>query len=561
MLNLFDSENLDAIEIGADLLKMFRTTPSANSSSAFSVLDVPGWALFTCALFTCVLFTCVLSGTAEAQTESPTPTAVEEDLPESPEIRLATPTPEPIATHQSEQVVEPLDAWVPIAPVETPTPLATPKPKDSEETPPADSDVPDAAELESVETNAVLPEDAANQKALSDALHERRIQLTKTQRARLKRARIARFKVYREQEKALGINESAQSDPRGEPELRVCTANLNYFGGVDDFKRVFKAAKLPLRKRRERSTVTAATAMKCDVLALQGILARDDKSAKLVLSNLAKKLSRETGSNWTGYPSEANRDIVRNGFLIRDGAATVESNHSYTELKLTSFGPFQLKQFPRSPFEILLTVPGKGKNAQPKKVMLLNFDFAATFGDVKHEPETNRMQISDGLRQIVHTELANFEPEEAPVVLILGHRSVGRVNPGTQLLEGKLRLAEFTSNGGCVLTAENKTQCRPDITHYKEFFGVSSEGFLVKPIVKTERTEEGEKRKLVFPSEKKDKQLLKQTAERTAEIYTNNESLDFALEKFGLPGRYKAGTAPLQNELPNSPLIWLELNW
>ncbi|MFN8388653.1 MAG: hypothetical protein U0136_00010 [Bdellovibrionota bacterium] len=516
------------------------------------------------------------SAPSAAPSAAPLPVASPPDDSENDgKIVVATPVPSgsaPRIDENGQEVVEPLDVWIPAQP--SPSPAKSNKPaalQPEEETEAVDEEGALAEEgeeveeepvqLESVETDAQLPEDAANKAALQAAVHPRRIQLTKYQRKRMNAARAMRRKIVREQRKELHLDESADADPRGEPELTLCTLNVNNYGARDDYRRIFKAAKLPLRKQAEDSMLRAVGRAKCDVIATQCFLGADDAAVEKGMSVLKKKLSAQTGSEWVVRYSPSNRDIVRNAFLVRKESAEIVRTDSFGTVKFNMFSEFTGTQFARMPFEIVLHVPGKGKSSD-RTLLLIAYDFRNSFGPNEKEPETLRMQMADALRQIVHTETHKFPNDDPPIVVILGDRRGPKFAPATQLLEGRSRLVDFTENGGCSLDeTATKTICKAGVVHYKEFFGVSAEGLGQEPQVVTKKVDGVEKKMLVYPSESVEKKRVSSLARLTSEIYFQARDLDWVMEKPFLPGRYRAGTVRVSTGLPQSPLVWAELNW
>lgn len=519
----------------------------------------------------------VLQRTPSAVAEDPAPQKAEVSAEPSPaatssEIQVATPTPEP--TPPPDGSVEPLDSWY-VRPPASSTP--TPEIEREAETRAADADEEEGdveedveeeeeedtapVELESVETDAQLPEDAANKAALDREQRPRRVQLNKSQRKRMDEARRLRARIIREQNRALGIVSHAADDPRGEPELRVCTANLNNYGTRDDYRKIFKSKALPTRVRIEASAMRVIARERCDIVALQGVLGITDSFALEGMEKFAKKLSRLTNGEWEVYLGKSSREIVRNGFLYRKDKMEVRRSASFHEVQLTHFGPFPMKEFLRAPVLLAVRVPGK-QGAPARDVLLVTYHFRKAFVASEKEPDTIRMQMADAVRQIIHTEERKYPRDEQPIVVLLGDRMSPQMAPSTQLLEGRLRLLDFTSNGDCKLTPEEKVECEPRPVHFKEFFGVSTEGYLSPPRVKTKKEEDGaEKKVLAYPSKKKEAKKRKPLREKTSEIYLKGADLPLALEKILRPGRYRAGVARLATGLKESPLVWVELNW
>jgi len=467
--------------------------------------------------------------------------------------------------------IEPLDSWY----VPTPIPIATLKPESQkkEAEKPAEltsedansdddeEDDDDPVELENVETDSTLPEQAANAAAMKSALRPRRIQTTKLQKRRLREARINRHRVMAEEAHVLGLDQVKVGDPRGSAELQICSLNLNNYGTVKDFTRIFKLSQLPRREKTELSALRAITARNCDVVALQGVLGQSDSNAEDAMSQFAKKLKKRTGGDWEFYLGSAGRGIVRNGFIYKNGLGEVVKQKSFGDVPLLNFAPFTQKEFGRAPVELILRVPRKNGAGSTRDIIFLSFHFQQGFVDKILEPETSRMQLADAVRQIIHSEQQSYSPDEPPIAVLLGDRSGPLEAPATQLLEGRMRLLDFTQNGGCELDASNKVQCKTPPTHLKEFFGMSTEGILVEPKVKKVKVDDVEKEKLVYPSKKKEAAAFKERREKTSEIYVLGPDVVFFQAEVNQRGRYISGIERVRTGLEKSPLVWATLNW
>jgi len=492
---------------------------------------------------------------------------VEVDPSVTPEPPTPTPTltPTPTATLEPEQedgVVEPLGVWTAVTPKPTPTPLPTPE--DVQVQPEEEHDSEGSgvdAEEDSESPEYLDEEEDPNLELIRAAQEPRTVVASKRQKKRLLAARIIRHRMMKAQRQELGLDRLRAADPRGEPEIRLCSVNIDSYSTVKEYKRVFKAAKLPNRTKIETSVVAAAQSASCDVIALQGLMGQEEEIAQEALETLQKKIQKSLGGEWTSRMGKATSGTLRNAFLVRGDKVRVNQFVSYEDKAPTSFGAFNINSVARPMIRIDLEVSGVG-NASPKtrEVMVFTYDFRNADGKL-YEPEAHHMQMADLLRQIVHSELDNYPPERRPIVVLLGDRQGPQAAPGTQLLEGRYRLMDFTLNGKCKLQPDNKVQCDPSMVHLKEFFGVTTEGLNVEPTRKVKKDEAGEKTVLVYPSKKK--MLPKEIAERkrTSEVYLSSEDLSLAQVSPTSFGRYQAGIKKVQTSLTESPLVWVELNW
>jgi hypothetical protein len=505
---------------------------------------------------------------AAAQEPQPTSTPAAEASQDAVEVTLPSADAEATDVGSEDGEVAPLGEWIPVQP--TPTPLATvptgnalSESSHALETPHEGEDEDEETEeieVESVDTEAELPEDSANRAALQGALHARRIQLSRFQQKRMKHAAAMRRRVVREQAAEWKLNRPVDADPRGAPEIRLCTLDMAYYGGLKDYRRILKAEKLPLREKTERSALRALTKAQCDIVALQSILGTDDKNIDSAMRIFTKKLKKASGAEYDVLLSPANREIVRSGFLVKKGAGDVVRTQYFRNLSFTQFGIFTAKEFTRMPFELVLKVHGKD-GAADKELLLLTFDFRNTFVMAEKEREKLRLQMADALRKIVHTELKNFPDDVQPIVVLLGDRRAPKYAPSVQLLEGRLRLVDFAQSGKCTLTEDQKASCASPPKHFKEFFGLSSEGLSAEPVRRQQEIDGVKKQVLVYPDPKVLRRQTLKIWNYTTDIYLRSQDLDLASSSIYRQGRYAAGTIPVQSGLAQSPLVWAELNW
>lgn len=485
-------------------------------------------------------------------------------------IAVATPTPIAGSEVNENGEIEPLDAWY--VPAPTPVAKVAPNPEqvkkeaeiknnapaEDEEDDEEDEDEP--VELESVDTDAQLPEQAANAAALKNALRPRRIQLTKPQKRRLKDARITRHQVMKEKAKALGLDQVKVGDPRGLPEMTICSLNLNNYGTVKDFTRIFKNAQLPRRERTENSSLSTISKRGCDLVALQGILGQTNTTAEEAITHFVAKLKSRTGVEWKFFLGESGRGIVRNGFVYKSGLGETIKEKSFGDVPLLSFGSFNQREFGRAPVEVILRVKSKHTEVL-RDIIFLNFHFQQGFVDKIVESEASRMQLADAVRQIIHSEQQTYAPETPPIVVMLGDRSGPLEAPATQLLEGRMRLLDFTQNGGCALSPVGKVECKTPPTHLKEFFGLTAEGILLEPKIKKVKVDEVEQRKLVYPSKKAEEKAFRARGEKNSEIYVLGPDVEYFQVEVNQRGRYIAGVDAVRTDLKRSPLVWTVLNF
>ena len=470
----------------------------------------------------------VSSDPESGEPESSDPEAVEEGASED-----QTPTP----TATVEHVVEPLDAWVvtPAAPKPTASATPTATPTGVEE---VIAPGPSAASGPRKRTMAEMYGPRAYRQALS-----------KTQQKRLRRLIPIQRSVARE----LRI----KADPRGEPELRVCTAHLNNFGPATEFKRLMKGEGAEKRLARERSAVSAIAAVGCDVVAFQAIYGVSFTRAHEAVDGLVKKLEKATDASWEVQLEEGTKQLLWSGFLVREGVGQVLRSESIGGVRPAPFGPAPIKDLARAPSTLSIKVKGKG-TAQSKIVTLINFDMRHSLGAKTPDTAFIRVQLAELLRGLVEKATLQDQVVNPQLLVLLGDRNDVRNSAAAQVVEGQLRLLDFTEEGTCKLEGEKelKLRCHNLQRKPKLLFGVVSENALVgrrKGTAKKTVEHEGEE-----PPAKRPPPVVET---RTTEIYLTQRDLKYARLLSDSFRRYRVGTAPLRNGLADSPLTWVELNW
>ena len=392
------------------------------------------------------------------------------------------------------------------------------------------------------------------------AQQPRRIKLSKAQLARLKAIRKLRSKYIRQQYREMGV-ERRGIDPRGKAEIRICSLSVNHYGSVEDYKKTFGKAKLTERRRIEQSILRQITASKCNLVGLQGFLAPDTVLGTEALNRLAKKLTKMAGGEWQGILGGTVKDSPRNAFLVETEAVRVEQSESVKDFRFVRFGPFELEKMSRLPIKLRVTVKGRD-GASDRELLVVNAQMREMFSAKDADSVSAQMQMADGIRQVLRsTKRALEDLEEPPTIVLLVDRQEDANSPSTKILDGRLRLVDFTQSGGCSLEEGKKVVCEPPPGRPADLIGITGSSYDVVPRRITKKVDGVKKVFLRYPKEETLKAERKKVLSRLGEIYLYSEETPLANLNDKQSGKYSAGVTKVYTGQKNSPLVWVDLNW
>src|SRR5262249_52991665 len=120
---------------------------------------------------------------------------------------------------------------------------------------------------------------------------------------------------------ALVLSIGARAASAGE--LTVCTQNLWNYGVPEAVHKLRRPEDEITKIRADLAKQEQALAERlagCDIIAVQELLGEGDTQARSALNRLIRVLDQRTGQRYLGRMADT-RDVIRNGFLVRDGAA------------------------------------------------------------------------------------------------------------------------------------------------------------------------------------------------------------------------------------------------
>ncbi|MCB0346071.1 MAG: hypothetical protein KDD66_13200 [Bdellovibrionales bacterium] len=402
----------------------------------------------------------------------------------------------------------------------------------------------------------------------TELLHPKRsgfVMLSTRDRKRLDRAIEAqRMRISRTRAE---VREEYWEDPRGEPELRICSVNTGGYGLRGEVRKLLRGARSLTKnlRTRERSIVKAASTAKCDILALQNVVGRDLVTIREALEILGKKLTKEReDTEWESIVGETNNRFLRNAFLINTKRAAVGRFESFTATLLPRFDIFERPKFAHGPLEVEVTVKGQG-DAETRRIVLLTMNLQERIAPRKPEPSLERMQMAEAIKQLGMLNQQKLNPLDPNMLFILGELSGDMRSPESYILEGRRQLPDFKQDGICALDEENKTRftCKEKILRPAVFLPLNRQswhGDFVYRKITNEDEEEVFARayQLSTQARLKDKnQMIRQTSG----IFTVQADIKHVWNLPWTPGDLKSGAIEVKTSVPDSPLVWAELNW
>lgn len=274
-------------------------------------------------------------------------------------------------------------------------------------------------------------------------------------------------------------------DRRGEAEVTACSVNLRGYGTKNELKVVLKR-KLPVSASRKLAD--ALVRQGCEVIALQGVIARSKKNAEAAVLEFRDVLEKQSSKEWQFFVGDIDRGTVFSALLLQRGRLRLSSLSSFGETYLPRYAPFTLKKFPSAPMMISFVAPGK-EGKRDREIVLLSFFVGERVDEpsksnsakqkqvVKNPPiETvlNSMQIAEALRQTIEMKQRQANSDDSPIVIVAGERNDTRTGVVSRILEGRQQLRQFKVNGNCRLTEEFKVECNEPVQLPQLLFEVGS---------------------------------------------------------------------------------------
>lgn len=333
-------------------------------------------------------------------------------------------------------------------------------------------------------------------------------------------------------------------DPRGAPELIVCSQNLENYGLYDTVVHKLGVTREEFIRRESDLTLRFGR-QHCDVIAVQEVLGKSELEAGQALQQLATAMRRRTSREFDFRTAASNDHNLRLGFLVAKDRAEIFNVLSYGNIELPKFSEEQKpRYFTRGPLEIQLSV--KGRDGSPSKnVTLINIHFKSQRDGLKDAAqlqwETYRMEMAEALRRTLERRHARSFFNNDTILIVLGDRNSNFDTASARILEGTLTLRHFWEGGPCRLSKRGVPLCKANAAFPQKLFSVLTSDPQAKLLHGTFR--------------------YQGVYSWLDDILMPNESLNYAWEQVGVEGDYASGVVTEPPEASDHAMVWARLNW
>ena len=334
-------------------------------------------------------------------------------------------------------------------------------------------------------------------------------------------------------------------DPRGEPDLTVCSQNLKMYGAYEAVRDRFKGYTPEDHQIRERELVQRFVNGGCDVIAVQEVVGRTSDIARQALETLAARMLKVTNRAFdvrVGVPAEGGLAV---GFLVAKDRAAIANTVVYAKVELPKLVPKQKPRlFSRSPVEIQLVVDSRDTKVS-KTISLVNFHLKSKRGGADDptglEFETYRMEMAEALRRIVERRHRGSFASGEQILLLMGDRNSHFDVASAKILEGTLALTSFQEEAPCRLSKRGVPLCKVGEALPQRLFSVLTTNHKLASLPGT------------F--------TYKQEHSWLDDILAPAETLPYAWESSASEGAYDSGVVYSPKEASDHALVYVRLNW
>jgi len=252
----------------------------------------------------------------------------------------------------------------------------------------------------------------------------------------------------------------SDDDARGAEDLVVCSQNLQMFGTLQSVKREMKGMTQARYEKKVKGLIDRFTREECDIIGVQELLGKPGKGLEDGLKILIDRLAKE-GRSYGYIYGEGEDRFIRVGYLYAKDKVTPVRINSYRKVELPRLLVNDRPQFYlRAPLEVEFAVRGE----KSKKVIVVNIHFKSQAGG-KGDPsqldwETVRMEMAEGLRRILAQRYKDDLMTGKRPIIIIGDRNSHLDSASAMILEGRLRLSDFSEKGSCRISSKGVPLCR-----------------------------------------------------------------------------------------------------
>lgn len=448
-----------------------------------------------------------------------------------------------------------LDDWQDLKPPEEPTAVETPAPEPTEEEQVIIIEKPPESPIKGGEV----------------------ITLNRRQR---KRMELVEKRIHRQARIELAARVAAQKkDPRGMPEVRICSANLNGYGEKDEVKRLLKKPGVERLPSSESSFLRAAVSSNCDVIALQGIVGRSATYAQDALEALAKKLEKRLKKKVQGIIAQSSAQTGFQAFLVIDvGGEKIKGFRTETKAneplripgeELTTKRRADLNKneiVPRDFLQLIFEVVSKEREItgdgdrilkKNRTLNVLNGIVAKSLIPFGPEDPVLKMQVAEAALRLQTDIQGKITPFEQPIAVLALERLETIRGGIEQIVEGRLEMEDFLGNCRFKSKSEDAPEKEKKGKKERKRELISDSEYTCKerphrPVLLFEVLSKNE---LKLPNKKAGdwRKVI------TSGLYLVSADLHYA--QTDSPFHYGVGAVPIKNGLPAAHLVWVDINW
>ncbi len=334
-------------------------------------------------------------------------------------------------------------------------------------------------------------------------------------------------------------------DPRGQPDLVVCSQNLKLFASFQSMSVSKVGYSRSKHEAKLRDLAARFSSVSCDVIAVQEVMAKNATEGEQALGELAEALRKRTNRFFKAVAASPKDGQMTNGFLVATDRAAVLQSVPYGRVELPRISKKQRPRlFSRPPLEVQLSVRARESDSV-KIVSLVNFHFKSKRG-AQDDPagmewETYRMEMSEALRQIVETRHKDAFASGESILLLLGDRNSNFDVASARILEGSLSLSSFAEKGPCRMSKRGLPLCRVETDFPRKLFSVISSNKTLQSYPGT----------FVYKGE----------YSWLDDILMPAESLRYAWRTAYSEGEFNSGIISKPKDASDHSMVYVKLNW
>jgi predicted extracellular nuclease len=334
---------------------------------------------------------------------------------------------------------------------------------------------------------------------------------------------------------------SHDRDPRGAEDLVICSQNLQMFGTFKSVKREMKGMTQARYNQKVKGLIDRFTRQECDIIGVQELLGKPGKGLEDGINILTDGLSKG-GRSYGSIYGEGEDRFIRVGYLYAKDKVTPVRISSYRKVELPRLLANNRPQFYlRAPLEVEFAIRGE----KPKKVIVVNIHFKSQAGGSRDPSqldwETVRMEMAEGLRRVLAQRYKDDIMTGKRPVVIVGDRNSHLDSASAMILEGRLRLSDFSEKGLCRISSKGVPLCR----------GGAGRGQVFSSVLTTDPQ----------TGKLEGSHYYKGKGSWLDDILLSTTSLKFARKSSKGEGDYDSGLISEPKDVSDHAMAYVKLNW